>query len=203
MNPITKKVAVAAGIGAVAGVLYYKLSGKVPRPPGPPKVFLFGDSHSVGLDIYMKKLAAADGVAYASDPRGGSGAPLWTSHIDADLSMYKPTVAVFSLGGNDTYKPTPERVPLVQAGVKHIVEAIRAAGAVPVWLESPRLPWPDTIGDREMWLDALAANGGLHFPGSAFDDEPRDDIHVHLTLPGYERWANDVWSRLKRADLID
>lgn len=200
---VKRSLLIAAAAGAAAGVAYYVVRGKVARPPGPPSVFLFGDSHSVGLDIAMKKIAAADGVTYSSDPKGGTGAPYWAygspSYIEKDLAAYKPTIALFSLGGNDTYMPTPERIPLIQNGITHIVQAIRAAGAVPVWLESPVLPWPDTIGDRQMWLDS----GVVHFPGSKFDGETRDSLKVHLTLPGYARWAEDIWSRLKSIGLID
>lgn len=200
---VAKTILAAAAAGAAAGVVYYFVSGKVARPPGPPKVFLFGDSHSVGLDVAMKKLAAADGVEYASDPKGGTGAPYWAygspSYIEKDLAAFKPTIAIFSLGGNDTYMPTPERVPLIKDGVRHIVGAIRASGAVPVWLESPKLPWPDTIGDRELWLDS----GAVHFSGEKFDGEERDSLGVHLSLPGYARWATDIWGRLKKIGLID
>lgn len=172
-----------------------------PSPMTPPftpasKILVFGDSHvTSNLGNSLKALAGEAGIPFTIEGKGGSGAPYWRNKMVPMLESSKPSLVLISLGGNDFLRTDPNNV---QQAITSIVYDVRSFGAIPVWLESPRFPFPDKIGVAEMWK----ASGAMHFPGLDLPVEHPATDKIHLSQQGYRDYARAIWNWLAEKGLV-
>lgn len=126
-------VAVAIGGAVLGGIGALVLVNRRASTPAPPKrVALIGDSYAVGLGPELAKLIP--NFKYAGVV--GTNTSQWAHHSRACggcgdwLSVYKPDVALVSLGVNDGTTPN-------LANYQTIVRGLQGLGARVVWIEPP------------------------------------------------------------------
>lgn len=180
----------AAGLAAV-GLLWWRGRGStgsrsalVTRGP----VDLIGDSLAVGLAAPMSmafhgRIQSPQGEVFRNWGVGGTTAPQWTGQkLDGVLGS-EPAAVLISLGTNDS--ATPAGTKAFGPALQKIVDKVHAAGAVPVILSPPEMPW-DTSGVRA----AMSSTGAVVVGAPAGLERAPDKIH--LTPAGYEAWAKHV-----------
>jgi lysophospholipase L1-like esterase len=181
---------------ALVVVLAVASSSAVERKPSSSaiakgdRVLLVGDSLAVGLKVGFGELAAADGVPFAADARGGTVTRQWISRgwLVAALEQHRPTVVLVSLGTNDTTGQISATD--MQRQARDLAELCRARGARVVWLVPPPMPWKLTA-----LLEALERAGIPRVDAPAGLQRAGD--RVHLTPAGYRAWATAVWRALR------
>lgn len=157
------------------------------------RVLLIGDSLSHGLGPAMEPHAARCGTAFFHHGVVGSHVTEWAhdSWLVPQLERAKPTTVMVSLGGNDFRRFDPERV---SDGIDRLVGKIRASGARLLWISPPTMPFPDRVGARAMWQQALGTTvGGDWYPTEQLDI-PRQEDRVHPTIAGYQDLAETLWT---------
>lgn len=146
-------------------------------------VAVIGDSLGVGLARPLRDELAARGLHCSGHARGGTHAGQWLSRewLGAVLAM-RPKTVIISLGTNDAAVPGGKPAQTFAANVAELAKRIRAAGARPVFLQPPPMPWPT---DRVR--EALLATGEL-----VIEPPPnlaRQPDRVHPTAAAYVAWA--------------
>jgi lysophospholipase L1-like esterase len=147
-------------------------------------VALIGDSLAVGLTPHLRAELAPRSLD--ARPRGGTTALDWTSGKDAPklaaaLDAH-PSLVLISLGTNDTHGTVTEEK--LTERFRLLVERIEAAGAVPVFLEPPPLPWPYQSIAR-----AARAAGARVISGPNVKMQPDK---IHPTPAGSKAWAEHI-----------
>lgn len=152
--------------------------------PGEP-IFLFGDSLAVGLDPFMRKLAAEKGLGYGSASKGGTTMRYWLGQATSLRAAMANARAVFiSLGTNDTYSN------MTAEDFRRDVEAILALssenGRRVMWILPPKLPKEDRASPviRETKVEVFE---------SSKIDIPMGPDKIHPTGAGYAMWAGLIW----------
>lgn len=192
-------VPVAVGVG-VALILYGLL-----RPPKstsrfyrPGQIALIGDSLGVGLELPLNKILAARNITLDGRAVGATHASQWLTgqhraSLDAALKAGAYAVLI-SLGTNDCYldsdycKAFPSRI-------TKLGQAIRAAGAIPVFLSPGNLPWAASgrVASMEAALSAAAAqSGGIYLHSAGY---PKTD-GIHYSPAGNQQWAEWIDAEL-------
>lgn len=154
------------------------------------KLFLFGDSLSVGMDRYFKQFCQGNGVGYGSMTKSGTAAFQWaqpSSGLAARLESDRPTTVLISLGTNDSKgNLTAEKH---TEAIRQLVATIRSSGAEPFWILPPKLPW------EQHFSDLVRAEGIKVFESSAVQI-PMGPDQIHPTGAGYAGWAAMVWQSI-------
>lgn len=150
---------------------------------------LIGDSLAVGLYNPLRKELAVKGVQLRGHGKGGSSAPQWLYNGWLDQVLYlQPKMVLVSLGTNDSAPASTNGKKNFPPAIKKIVEAIRAAGAQPVLLAPPPMPWS---------LNEI--NAGLQATGAPVIAAPvnlqRQPDKIHLTPEGNVQWAKAIAAR--------
>lgn len=171
----------------------------------PQRVLVIGDSLAVGMMPTFAGLAQRDGHEFYGKgcPMGatggsactavtGSSTPQWArdAWIGSALAASRPSLVLISLGTND-FKGGASYAPTVRSAAQSIAAKIRAAGALPIWIDPLRMPFEDSAMARDAWRNS----GAIAFDSSQLDFKRAGD-GVHLTPAGYQGWAEQVWSWL-------
>lgn len=174
-------IAVAAGYGLVRALR----CDPIIRPGDP--IFLFGDSLAVGLDPFLRRLAAENRIAYGSESKGGTTMRYWlqNSVFKAHLQQTGAKVVLISLGTNDTYSN------LTAAQLRQDAEAILqlAQGSERrkvLWILPPKLP-------KEDRASPAIRDTGVDVYESSRLEIPMGGDQIHPTSSGYAMWAGMVW----------
>ena len=154
-----------------------------PIVPG-GRLLVLGDSLAVGTAPFFAKLAAQFGMDSQRQAKVGTTIAQW---LNVDTSL-QPTLAIVSLGTNDTKTSTP--VDMIVSEVGALVSRLQAGGAEVVWMLPPALPF----SDRGI-TDAIQATGIRSFDSRRLDI-PRGPDGLHPTVKGYAQWASAIWRDL-------
>jgi hypothetical protein len=152
------------------------------------RILLVGDSLAQGLGPPLKQLAIDNGFAFQVDGRQGTRIVDWATQpwLQQDLTTFKPTLVLVSLGTNDMRlkDPSTEKTSLMK-----LVQKLQ--GVRTLLLAPPTMPFPDS-GVRPM----LSATGLPLFHSETLTI-PRSTDGIHPTVVGYAGWAGVLWSRLR------
>lgn len=202
------KLGTLAAAGIAAGILVLLGSGKK-SPAGPlptgraglpsgSRVLLIGDSFAVGLKGPLSELAANSGVPFQAQGVEGAIINQWAKNSTVNvpgrgsvrlalgelLLSFRPTHVLISLGTNDE-KVDPGFVQTDVNAIPVLLQQIRAAGAEPLWIGPPSLPFP-----RQGISAAARRLVGRYFPSEIFNI-PRASDGLHPR--DYAPWAALVW----------
>ncbi len=186
-----------AGTAAVAGAVIGVASLRARRardnrcPARGTRLLFIGDSHAVGLQGQIAKLATECRVNTSISAIGGSNISTWqASKMDPLLEQARPDVVLVSLGTNSFGRNDPDKV---KQQIGAFLKRARAAGARVFWIEPIRVPFKDQIGVTAMWRQRV---GRLdRYPSRELELERSFD-NIHLTPAGYAKWATAVWRRM-------
>lgn len=172
-----------AAIGGLALLLWRgsRSARTSSRPVALGPVAVIGDSLAVGLagplKLTLGRLGEITGWGV-----GGSIAAMWTMQVDAVLAT-DPRTVIVSLGTNDALSADARAK--FPARIRLIADKVRAAGALPVLLESPaRL---SRIGEMNSALGATGSTVVAPPVGIMMQAD-----NVHPTPAGYQQWANHI-----------
>lgn len=178
------------GLGAAAGAVAWLLWPKETQaalPKVTSKALLVGDSLAVGLGPPLAK-ALLPAVLTTRAHVGATAKDWATGQYASELSPAGAEVVFVSLGTNDTASGTSSSG--LDQRFKSLADSIRKAGATPLFLEPPELPW-----SRQPVADAAKAAGAILIKARPGLEHAGDKIH--LTPKGYADWAADVAKQLK------
>lgn len=163
---------VVASIGAV--VVASRRSSQAPRKQ---RIALIGDSYAVGLGPELKKLLPDfkyEGIV-------GTNTAQWANRAVDWISMFKPDVALVSLGVNDGSSPN-------LANYQAIVRELHGTGARVVWIEPPAAVNAPAVR-------AAIASLGVQTVSATQAALATDGLHPRSYVP----WARDVAKAVTRA----
>lgn len=206
---MSKKLGTLVAVGVAAGLLLLGsgkkgsgavLPGSQGRPGLPPgsRVLLVGDSFAVGLKGPLGALAAQSGVPFEGHGAEGTIISQWAKSssvnvpgrgpvrldLEGYLASFRPTHVLIVLGTNDE-KVDPGFVPTDIAAIGTLLQKIRAAGATPLWVGPPSLPFP-----RQGISQAAQRAVERYLPSEIFNiPRAADGLHPK----DYGPWANLVW----------
>lgn len=186
---------VYGGLAVAAGVGLVKLIARGPRiEPGKTKLLLVGDSLAVGMKPHLAALAKEHRVPFEAQAVSGSRIDQWATSkkLAAKLTLFRPTLAVVSLGTNDEYLKG-DAVARQQPHLDALLKKLRAAGAEVAWIGPPTLPKPKSNGIVPMLQSAISPSHYFHSEALAI---PRGPDKLHPTARGYAGWAGAVWQWL-------
>jgi lysophospholipase L1-like esterase len=161
-------------------------------PADGERILLIGDSLSAGLGPMMAEHAAACGTSFVHHGVVGSHVTEWAhdSWLLPQLDAARPTTVIVSLGGNDFRRFDPDNV---RRGIDTFIAKVRASGARLLWISPPTMPFPDRVGARDMWHQAIdGAEDIAWYPTEALSI-PRQEDRVHPTPEGYGDLARTLW----------
>ncbi len=193
-----------AGLALVSGVgAAYLVSGiKKPLIKKGDRILLVGDSLSVGLKFPMAALAKEAGYEFKHLGKEGTAMNAWaadTSHgssLNAELSGWKPTIVLVSLGTNDEaikkYNPSADVVTQQSPYLPKLLAKIRASGATVLWIGPPA----NSFMSPELRKLIRSSVGSDHYFNSESYNIPKQPDAIHPTVKGYSAWAGVIWSWL-------
>lgn len=167
-----------------------------PAPPAPPtprpvtllRVAIIGDSLGVGLSgpLGVEFSMRRRGASVRGHARLGATAGQWLSRgwLEPVLRT-RPEAVLISLGTNDSAAPESAAAKAFAENVAELARRIRDAGAEPIFLEPPPMPWP--LDDVRA---ALRATGAPVITPPA--NLPRQPDRIHPTGSGYALWASHI-----------
>lgn len=188
-----------AGILAAAGAILV-VWGLWPSKKHAPRVFhrvlVVGDSLGVGLQPALKALWGPRGVTVDGRSKGATHAGQWasSSSLGATLAaglLERPQIVLVSLGTNDCHYEGAY-CDAFAGRLQQIAATIRQAGAEPVFLDPPTMPWEDTV--RMAKMRQAIKSAGTHVPrpiGIPLSDG------IHPTPAGNEQWAKLIDGALR------
>ena len=182
-----------------------------PLPPG-TVVLAFGDSvtHGTGArpgEDYPTQLAQLTGWEVVNAGIPGDTAKRAVNRIESELARVRPVVAIIELGGNDFLRRSPQSQ--VKEDLRTIIEATRAAGAIPVLVAVPGASVfgaaVGNLSDAPMYAE-LADEEGVLLIEDVFVDVLSDDAlradRIHPNAAGYRVFATGIADALGRAGLV-
>lgn len=190
-TPTESSPLLVLGALAVAGVVGWLVFRPKPAAASLPKLsgkaLLVGDSLAVGLGPPLAKALAP--VSLTTRAHISATTKDWTTgQYASELSPEGAEVVFVSLGTNDTAPGA--NIAGLEARFKALADSIRKAGATPLFLLPPELPWP-----RAPISDAIKAASAIMILPRAGLEHAGDKIH--LTPKGYADWADDIAKQLK------
>ncbi len=187
---------VYAGLAVAGGVGLVKLLHRGPRVvSGQTRLLVVGDSLAVGLSPFLKCLATEQRVPFMATAKVGTRIDQWaqSSTLDAALASFQPTLALVSLGTNDSYMmgaPAARQKPWLD----RLLGKLTAAGAEVAWIGPPTLPKLSTGTPDPALVGMLEATiPSSHWFASNTLAIPRGPDTLHPTARGYAGWAGAVW----------
>ena len=178
-------------LAAAAGTAFVVFDG--PKVKRGSRVFLLGDSLSVGLSRPLAQLAKEHGVEFAHMGKVGTRIDQWANNaalFDA-IRKFKPTLILVSLGTNDEFMKLDggkRQAPYLET----LLTKLRAIAPV-AWIGPPKLPKPDTNGVIPLILKKVPSSH--YFPSQKLTI-PRAGDKLHPTTSGYAGWAGAIWKWL-------
>jgi len=182
-----------------------------PLPQGSP-VVAFGDSvtHGVGAghgEDYPARLAEISRWDIVNAGISGERADQATRRIDAVMAEYQPVLVLIELGGNDFLQRRSQQA--VKSDLRHIIQQVRANGAIPVLIAVPELnPLRAASGmlkDAPLYAE-LAKEENIPLVASVFSDILSDSSlradPIHPNADGYRRLAEGSARALSRYGLL-
>lgn len=188
-----------AGLVGVVGLGYAVVrNATAPRIDRQSRVFLLGDSLSVGLNPPLRALAKQLGVPYAYCGAQGrridefTGSGQHAACVRKVLGDLKPTLTLIVLGTNDeamgaSYTPRQLRE------AERLVELIKQSGSDYLWI-SPAKVFTSTNGV----IPGLKRLVGSRWWDSTRLGIPLVDSIGHSSPKGYSGWAGALWRDLCR-----
>lgn len=195
-STLVSALGVGAGLLVLLGLGGRRSSGATVRPSGGTagRVLLVGDSFAVGLKAPMAALAASAGIPFEGHGATSTRANQWTTtqtvetpgqgqvtlDLDGYLARFRPTHVLVVLGTNDAASGGMSAL-----SAQTIVSKIQRAGAIPLWVGPPTLPFPDANV-----RSTVKSTGVRYFPSEILVI-PRASDNLHPR--DYSSWAQAVW----------
>jgi hypothetical protein len=160
----------------VAAVAAYRQ--RYALPAAPPRVAMIGDSYGVGLGPQLAKLLPV----FQFEAHGGTNTLQWARHDDACgtcgdwIPAFRPDVTLVVLGVNDGVGANPKNY-------RTLVEGLRRAGSMVLWVEPPAGVTAPTALARQ----AIAGLGVPTVPATA-TPVSADGVHPQR----YGPWAAEI-----------
>ncbi len=148
------------------------------------RVLLTGDSMGDGLYLAWRKDRKKGRFDLRYAPWYGSSSEDWgtTTHLEALIADYKPSLVVFSLGSNDLLNHK------VKQSGKYIREIVRQLGKTPyVWVGPPN--WQTDTGINDLIVKYV---GKKYFFISKDLTLARQPDGIHVSFAGSEIWADTI-----------
>lgn len=196
-STLVSALGVGAGLLVLLGLGSRRSSGAVLPHPGSGqagRILLVGDSFAVGLKAPLASLAASQSIPFEGHGATSTRANQWTTtqtvetpdqgqvtlDLDGYLARFRPTHVLVSLGTNDAAAGG-----MSAASAQTIVSKIQRAGAIPLWVGPPSLPFPDANV-----RSTVKSTGVRYFPSEILVI-PRAGDNLHPR--DYSSWAQAVW----------
>ena len=178
------------GLGAAAGAVawfFWPKDVEASLPKVGSKALLVGDSLAVGLGPPLSKALLP--ALLTTRAHVSATTKDWTAgQYASEVSPGGAEIVFVSLGTNDTVPGA--NISGLEQRFKTLADSIRKAGATPLFLEPPALPW-----SRQPIADAVKAANAILIKARAGLEHAGDKIH--LTPKGYADWAADIAKQLK------
>ncbi len=184
---------------------------KLSALPAGTTVLAFGDSvtHGTGADRgedWPTLLAGLTGWQVINAGVPGDTAAAGTARIQALLDEHKPKLVIIEIGGNDFLRRRPADA--VKRDLKTLVDASRAAGAIPLLIGVPEPSVMAVVAGKPTDSPIYAELGKeekIPVISDVFSDvlsrpELRADT-IHPNAAGYRRLADNLYSELKQSGL--
>ena len=179
-------------------------------PAGTP-VLAFGDSVTYGTgadrgEDWPTLLAGLTGWQVINAGVPGDTAAAGTARIQALLDEHKPKLVIIEIGGNDFLRRRPADA--VKRDLKTLVDASRAAGAIPLLIGVPE-PSVMTVVAGKPTDSPIYAELGKEEKIPVISDVFSDVLSrpelcadtIHPNAAGYRRLADNLYSELKQTGL--
>ncbi len=183
---------VYAGLVAVAGIGLVRVLRASRIKPGETRILLLGDSLAVGLATPLKALGLEQKIPVLGIGKTSTRIDQWAQSgtLLDQLSAFKPTLILVSLGTNDEYltgDAAARQKPYLDQLVKRFGEIDYA------WIGPPTLPKPTTNGITALLQSRIPSSH--YFPSHTLQI-PRGPDNLHPTAKGYAGWAGALWQWL-------
>jgi GDSL-like Lipase/Acylhydrolase family len=196
--PDLRTVALLAG-GAFGLYLLFRPKGSTSAPSSATFRFvpvdqagLIGDSLAAGLGPPLKKSLAEHDVTLTARGKGATITPGWLVFPElTEVLSKKPRAVFISLGTNDCH--LDGRVcDGFEANMTKLVARLRDAGAVPILLMPPMMPWENNAEGASRMAKVRNVMQGLGGVAVVTTDVERAPDRIHLTGRGYGQWAQQL-----------
>ena len=184
---------------------------KLSALPAGTTVLAFGDSVTYGTgadrgEDWPKLLAGLTGWQVVNAGVSGDTAAAGTARIQALLDEHKPKLVIIEIGGNDFLRRRPADA--VKRDLKTLVDASRAAGAIPLLIGVPEPSVMAVVAGKPTDSPIYAELGKeekIPVISDVFSDVlSRPELcadTIHPNAAGYRRLADNLYSELKQSGL--
>ena len=184
---------------------------KLSALPAGTTVLAFGDSVTYGTgadrgEDWPKLLAGLTGWQVVNAGVSGDTAAAGTARIQALLDEHKPKLVIIEIGGNDFLRRRPTDA--VKRDLKTLVDASRAAGAIPLLIGVPEPSVMAVVAGKPTDSPIYAELGKeekIPVISDVFSDVlSRPELcadTIHPNAAGYRRLADNLYSELKQTGL--
>lgn len=174
--------------------------------PAGATVVAFGDSVTYGYRVdkqqnYPNRLATMTGWNVVNAGVSGERADRAKNRIGSVLSQYQPKLVIIEIGGNDFLQRRNENA--VKEDIRAIIQAVKAADAIPVLVAVPALSPVALMGmpmDSSIYSE-LGDEEQVVVIQSVFSNVLRNDNlridHIHPNAQGYEQLAAGIAEQLR------
>ena len=160
------------------------------------RIMLIGDSLAQGLESILKSQAQQSGTPFIAKGIQSTTVKDWVNNgwLDSTLSEFKPTHVLISLGTNDAFSMIP--VEDFKNKMVHLLNKIKSAGAIPIWIGNPSLPEKGLAGTplRKDILQTIVNTAPAFLKSDTLSLNQVDSIHP--SSGGYSSWAGAIWGAL-------
>ena len=170
-----------------------------PLIPSGKRVLIVGDSLGMGFGPHLEKTLRENNYETYLHTVLGSTTKRWMSMIMHDLTKYKPSLVVVSLGTNDSVA-NQEWLERNKEVYSRFVELVESSGAKLVWVGPPEVK-------RKLLLRLSIVRQYISEASPLLYDTrtiniPLSEDGVHSTPVGYKLWADSIWDWMLASNIL-
>jgi len=170
-----------------------------PLIPSGKRVLIVGDSLGMGFGPHLEKILRGNNYEAYLHAILGSTTKRWISLIAHDLTKYKPSLVVVSLGTNDSVA-NQEWLERNKEVYLKFVESVEASGAKLVWVGPPE--FKKKLLFRSSIVRQYISEVAPLFYDTRAIDVPLSEDGIHSTPAGYKFWADSIWGWMLTSNIL-
>jgi hypothetical protein len=152
-------------------------------------ILLIGDSLAQGMSSHFNKIARDSGYFPVAKCLSGSRIDYWSPKFEGLIRATRPTMAIISLGTNDSMMTLPENQRKFVKNIKNVAERNHVRI---LWIMPQKLP------EKFKSQDSIKKIINEEIKEYIYDDPniklEKTEDKVHLTGRGYGIWMHKIWS---------